>query len=67
LKKEVYHLEEAAIQGDTAARCELGQLEKERGHYDRAKKHMILSASAGCVGSSNPVLKKFLMVWDIFI
>lgn len=47
-KKEIYHMEEAAMLGDAAARCQLGKYEVERGNYDRAKRHLILSAAAGC-------------------
>ena len=46
--KEVFHMEEAAMIGDAAARCELGRYEHSRGRYDRAKKHMIVSAESGC-------------------
>eukprot|EP00984_Skeletonema_dohrnii_P027156 scaffold16617_cov136-Skeletonema_dohrnii-CCMP3373.AAC.1 len=49
-KKELYHLEEAAMLGDAAARCELGTYEGDRGNWDRAKKHWMLSAAAGCEG-----------------
>eukprot|EP00984_Skeletonema_dohrnii_P029909 scaffold20880_cov106-Skeletonema_dohrnii-CCMP3373.AAC.2 len=49
-KKELYHLEEAAMLGDAAARCELGKYEAARGNWDRAKKHWMLSAAAGCKG-----------------
>eukprot|EP00984_Skeletonema_dohrnii_P027157 scaffold16617_cov136-Skeletonema_dohrnii-CCMP3373.AAC.2 len=49
-KKELYHLEEAAMLGDAAARCELGCYEGDRGNWDRAKKHWMLSAAAGCEG-----------------
>ena len=49
-KKELYHLEEAAILGDAASRCDLGMYEGERGNWDKAKKHWMLSASAGCEG-----------------
>jgi len=49
-KKELYHLEEAAMLGDAAARCELGKYEAARGNWDRAKKHWMLSAAAGCEG-----------------
>ena len=49
-KKELYHLEEAAMLGDAAARCKLGFYEGERGNWDRAKKHWTLSAAAGCKG-----------------
>jgi TPR repeat protein len=47
-KKALYHLEEAAMLGDAAARCELGTYEGERGNWDQAKKHWMLSAAAGC-------------------
>lgn len=47
-KKQLYHLEEAAMLGDAAARCQLGNYEAERGHWDQAKKHWVLSAAAGC-------------------
>lgn len=49
-KKELYHLEEAAIMGDAASRCDLGMYEGGRGNWDRAKKHWIMSAAAGCEG-----------------
>lgn len=47
-KKELYHLEEAALLGDAAARCQLGNYEADRGNWDGAKKHWMLSAAAGC-------------------
>ncbi len=47
-KKALYHLEEATILGDAAARCELGLYEGDRGNWDEAKKHWMLSAAAGC-------------------
>ena len=43
-KKEIYHLEEAAIQGHAFARHSLGVLE---GSIDRAVKHFIIAASLG--------------------
>jgi TPR repeat protein len=49
-KKKLYHLEEAAMLGDAASRCELGIYESDRGNWDKAKKHWMLSASAGCEG-----------------
>mmetsp|Transcript_24119 Transcript_24119/g.34495 ORF Transcript_24119/g.34495 Transcript_24119/m.34495 type:complete len:190 (+) Transcript_24119:778-1347(+) len=49
-KKELYHLEEAAMLGDAASRCELGIYEGDRGNWDQAKRHWMLSASAGCEG-----------------
>ena len=38
-KEELHHLEEAAMLGDAAARCELGRYEGNKGYWDRAKKH----------------------------
>ena len=48
MKKEMYHLEMAAIKGHGRARCELGHHESHMGNWDRAKKHWILSAGMGC-------------------
>jgi len=47
-KKEVYHLEEAAIGGDPDARHNLGVTENDNGRYDRAVKHWIIAANLGC-------------------
>ena len=49
-KKELYHLEEAAMLGDAASRCDLGMYEGDRGNWEQAKRHWMLSASAGCEG-----------------
>ena len=49
-KKELFHLEEAAILGDAASRCDLGMYEADRGNWNQAKRHWMLSASAGCEG-----------------
>mmetsp|Transcript_35329 Transcript_35329/g.72165 ORF Transcript_35329/g.72165 Transcript_35329/m.72165 type:complete len:138 (+) Transcript_35329:170-583(+) len=46
-KKEVYHLERAAIGGHPGARHNLGCKEAENGNYERAVKHMIIAASLG--------------------
>ena len=46
-KKQVYHLEEAAIGGDPNARYNLGCVEKRRGRMDRAVKHWIIAAKLG--------------------
>ncbi len=46
-KKEVYHLEEAAIGGHPAARFNLGIEEGNNGRYDRAVKHFIIAAKLG--------------------
>ena len=46
-KKELYHLEEAAIGGHTVARHNLGCVEVRRGSLDRAIKHCTISANMG--------------------
>eukprot|EP00985_Skeletonema_marinoi_P017141 scaffold9348_cov162-Skeletonema_marinoi.AAC.1 len=46
-KKEVYHLEQAAIGGDILARYNLGCVEEEHGRMDRAVKHWIINAKLG--------------------
>jgi len=46
-KKEVYHLEQAAIGGDRGARYNLGCTEAENGNFERAVKHWIIAAQLG--------------------
>jgi TPR repeat protein len=46
-KKEVYHLEEAAIAGHTFARHNLACSEGINGRHERAVKHWIISAKLG--------------------
>ena len=46
-KKELHHLEQAAIAGDVDARYYLGQFENQRGRMDRAAKHYIIAAKLG--------------------
>ena len=46
-KKEIYHLEEAAIIGNFRARYALGCREAENGRCDRAIKHMAIATSLG--------------------
>jgi len=46
-KKQVYHLEEAAIGGHTIARHNLGCKEWENGRPERAMKHFIIAANMG--------------------
>src|SRR6056300_946225 len=46
-KKEVYHLEEAAIGGHPEARYNLGCYEGKNKRHDRAKKHYIIAAKLG--------------------
>ena len=46
-KKEVYHLEEAAIGGHPDARHNLGCVEGNNGRLDRAMKHWIIATNLG--------------------
>eukprot|EP00984_Skeletonema_dohrnii_P020457 scaffold9984_cov148-Skeletonema_dohrnii-CCMP3373.AAC.8 len=46
-KKEIYHLEVAAIAGHPQARCILGCREGNDGRTDRAVKHFIIAANLG--------------------
>jgi TPR repeat protein len=46
-KKEINHLEEAAIGGHPGARYNLGCHEGDAGKYDRAMKHLIIAAKLG--------------------
>eukprot|EP00984_Skeletonema_dohrnii_P019695 scaffold9471_cov81-Skeletonema_dohrnii-CCMP3373.AAC.3 len=46
-KKEVYHLEEAAIAGHPLARYNLGAFEWNNGSKERAMKHFIIAANQG--------------------
>ncbi len=47
MKKEVYHLEEAAIAGHPQARRTLGCIEFNNGRFERARKHWIIAANLG--------------------
>ena len=46
-KKELHHLEQAAIGGHTLARHSLGSFEEEYGRMNRAVKHWIIAAKLG--------------------
>eukprot|EP00984_Skeletonema_dohrnii_P009539 scaffold3651_cov128-Skeletonema_dohrnii-CCMP3373.AAC.6 len=46
-KKEVYHLEEAAIAGHPRARCNLAFYEWKNSRFDRAVKHWSIAANLG--------------------
>jgi hypothetical protein len=46
-KKEVFHLEEAAIGGHHMARHNLGCEEANNGRFERARKHFIIAANLG--------------------
>jgi tetratricopeptide (TPR) repeat protein len=54
-KKEIYHLEEAAIGGHTGARFNLGAHEYNAGRDERAIKHFIIAAKLGCDGALDKV------------
>jgi tetratricopeptide (TPR) repeat protein len=58
-KKEMYHLEEAAIGGHPWARYNLGCEEDEKGRTDRAVKHLIIAANLGYADALEPVKKLF--------
>ena len=45
--KEIYHLEEAAIRGHSAARYNLAMKEGRKDRSDRAVKHLIIAANLG--------------------
>ena len=47
MKRELYHLEEAAIGGHHIARHRLGCYEGNAGRYERAIKHYIIAATLG--------------------
>jgi tetratricopeptide (TPR) repeat protein len=47
LKKQLHHLEEAAIGGHPNARHHLGFIEGGNKRYDRARKHFIIAAKQG--------------------
>jgi len=60
LKKEVYHLEIAAIGGHHMARYDLGCQEKNAGKIDRAMKHFIIAAKLGFDDALEMVKKGFM-------
>jgi len=58
-KKEVYHLEKAAIGGEPFARHNLGVIENENGRPDRAVKHWIIAAKLGYDKSLESLKKSY--------
>ena len=48
MKKAKYYLECAAMEGNVVARHNLGRLEEDAGNMNRAMKHYMISACAGC-------------------
>ena len=63
-KKEVYHLEEAAIKGHPQARYGLAGYEEGNGRIDRAVKHLIIAANLGH-DCSLKQLKRFYANGDV--
>ena len=60
LKKNVHHLEEAAIGGHHLARYNLGNHEYRNGRTDRATKHYIIAAKLGLDDALECVKKDFV-------
>jgi len=60
MKKAKYYWELAAMNGSVNARHNLGSVEGESGNYQRALKHMMISARAGHEGSLGAVKVCFL-------
>ncbi len=58
-KKEIHHLEKAAIGGHPGARYNLGCVESDNGSYDRAARHFIIGANLGCDYALDEVKKDF--------
>jgi tetratricopeptide (TPR) repeat protein len=58
-KKEVYHLEEAAIGGHPQARFKLANHEGRNGRGDRTLKHFIIAANIGHDGALEMVKENF--------
>jgi hypothetical protein len=58
-KKEIFHLEEAAIGGHDLARYSLGLHEYNNRSVDRAMKHFIIAANLGCDETLKEVKKGY--------
>ena len=58
-KKEIHHLEKAAIGGHPQARHNLGCVEANNGRFERAKKHFIIAANLGCNDSLKQLRKRY--------
>ena len=59
-KKEMYHMEEAAIGGHPEARFNLGNHERRNERIDRAYKHYIIAAKLGHDGALDAVKEGFM-------
>ena len=60
LKKATYYYELSAMGGEIMARHNLGCMEAKAGNHDRAFKHFIMAAKAGCDGSLDMVKKGYM-------
>ena len=60
-RKEVYHLEEAAIVGQPSARHNLGNHEWNSGNIDRAVKHWVIAATQGEDNAIKALIEEFKM------
>ena len=61
IKKEIYHLEEAAIGGHPYARFNLACIEEQKhGNFDRAVKHLVIAAKLGLDEALEEVKEGFL-------
>jgi len=58
-RKEIHHLEEAAIGGHPTARCNLAYYEERNGDMKRAARHLIIAANLGEDASIKLLLKAF--------
>ena len=58
-KKELHHVEQAAIAGHPGARHNLGCMERENGRMDRAVKHFIIASKLGYDDSLENVKKLY--------
>ena len=63
-KKELYHMEEAAIRGHPDARYNLGCHERRNGRSERAVKHFFIAAKLGC-DHSTQALKRCYVGGDV--
>ncbi len=59
MKKAKFHVEAAAMAGHEVARYNLGCMDHESGHIERAVKHLGIAASAGCYIAMHHLIKLF--------
>ena len=58
-RKEIHHLEEAAIGGHPLARYNLGWTENKNGNHERAVKHLMIAATQGDDDSIGALMKEY--------